>query len=123
MRRCVLGQFGGGPFECRQRLGQPRFLQRLERQPPIDPVAKRIRGRGPGIRDRRVRAGGLSVADLSHEPVAAPRERLDVSRRLCRVADGPANVGDRAGQRVLGDMDVRPELVEQIFLGDGVARP
>jgi hypothetical protein len=55
------------------------------------------------------------------EPVAAPRDRLDVFRRPGVVPQRLPQLGDGLRQRVVGDVGVRPEGVEQVFLGDQLA--
>src|SRR6188474_2026884 len=50
------------------------------------------------------------VATRSRDTAARPRRRRS-----------PSDVGDRSRQRVLGDVDARPELFEELVLRDDLA--
>ena len=56
--------------------------------------------------------------DAWYEAITSARERLHVLRILRRIADRFSNVSDRARQRVFGNVDVGPEMIEQLVLGD-----
>ena len=55
------------------------------------------------------------------EPVAAPRQRLDVSRLVGVVAAAPAERLDAGGERRVGDRGPVPYGAEEFFLGDHLA--
>ena len=55
------------------------------------------------------------------EAIAAARDGLDVPRRRRVVAEGLAQLGDGLRERVVGDVGVGPQRVEQRFLGDQLA--
>jgi len=56
--------------------------------------------------------------DRRDEPVAASRNGFDERRRARIISKRLPQLGHRLGQRVVGDVRVRPERLEKRFLGD-----
>ena len=67
--------------------------------------------------------GGDDRLDRRDEPVAAPRDGLDVLRAGGIVAERLAQLGNRLRQRVVGHRDVRPQRPEQLVFRDQHRRP
>ena len=75
-------------------------------------------------RRRKKRVGaGLQPHHLGHHPVAPLGDGLYVARVLGVVAEHPAQFGDGAGQGVLGHELRAPHGVDDVPLGDRLARP
>src|SRR5262249_32541939 len=67
---------------------------------------------------RRRRIGGLCHrGGPNHQPVATPVTRLDVARAPGVVAERAAQLLNARGERIVGDRDAVPHLVEQARLG------
>jgi hypothetical protein len=78
-------------------------------------VAETVLGDGP--------VAVVGVADWTRdEPIAASRDRSDVSWRAGLITQRLAQIGDRLRHRVFGDVGARPDAVEQLFLGHELAR-
>lgn len=70
----------------------------------------------------RSRGCRLDAFDRRDEAVAAPRDRLDEPRIARLVAECLAQLRNRLGKCVFGDVGVGPERVEQLLFGDERAR-
>ena len=72
------------------------------------------------------RAGDLSRAvnplHRRDQPVTSLRDGLDNSRLVGVVFKDAAQLGDRAFEHVIGDERVRPNCLQQLFFGNGLAR-
>ena len=82
--------------------------------------APRTARRGAGL------ASSAKVAPISshrrNQAVSAFRDRLDVSRIARVVRQRPPDLDDGGGERIVADMDIRPDLLEQFVAADHFAR-
>src|SRR5438876_12310262 len=72
------------------------------------------------------RAGDLSRAvnplHRCDQPVTSLRDGLDNSRLVSVVLKDAAELGNRAFENVIADERVRPNCLQQLFFGNGLAR-
>src|SRR5207245_7275685 len=71
---------------------------------------------------QRALVPGRTAVHRRDEPVAALGDRLNEPRLAGIVPEGPAQLGNRMGQDVVGDEGVRPARMDQAFLGGHLAR-
>ena len=117
MRRRVLGRTAQRALEDFPRPGDAIALEGFERRPPLDERAMRREQRiEPGIAftRRRPRHGDA-------EAVSTPRDRLDVGD-AAGGAEKPAQARDRLLEAVVAHRHVLPPGLQQIVLGDDLAR-
>ena len=100
--RRVVGHCRRGRLHRRAGLNEAGWIERLEGKAALHPEPERITARGLSGRH-------------PDEPVAAPRQRLDHPRLVGGIAERLPDVGDRPRQRVLGDVHVGPEAIEQLL--------